>query len=86
MLIYPELSRSVTTFVASRHLTENESSFVENIPHTPPGPLGSVPNLVYLSTPREEGLQRSRLAHLALASPSTQAGCLQPAFADSTID
>ena len=57
-------------------LTENESSFVENIPHTPE-PLGTVPNLVYLSTPRGEGLQRSRLAHLA--SPSTQAGRLQPA-------
>ncbi len=49
---------------------------MENIPHTPPGPLGSVPNLVYLSTPRGEGLQRSSLAHLA--SPSTQAGRLQP--------
>ncbi len=59
-----------------KSLTENESSFMENIPHTPPGPLGSVPNLVYLSTPRGEGLQRSRLAHLA--SPSTQAGRLQP--------
>jgi hypothetical protein len=58
-------------------LTENESSFVENIPHTPLEPLGTAPNLVYLSTPRGEGLQRSRLAHLA--SPSTQAGRLQPA-------
>ena len=72
-------------YAAKSVLTENESSFVENIPHTPPGPLGTAPDLVYLSTPREEGLQRSRLAHLALASPSTQVGCLQPALADSTI-
>jgi hypothetical protein len=59
-------------------LTENESSFMENIPHTPPEPLGTAPNLVYLSTPREEGLQRSRLAHLA--SPSTQAGRLRSGY------
>ena len=32
--------------------TENESSFVENILHTPPEPLGTAPNLVYLSTRR----------------------------------
>jgi hypothetical protein len=40
----------VTQELGVMSLTENESSFVENIPHTPPEPLGTTPNLGYLST------------------------------------
>ena len=65
-----ERARTVTLYLIGVCIHVNNS-------YTRPRSTRTVPNLVYLAIPRREGLYRSRLARLA--SPSTQAGCLQSA-------
>ena len=50
-------------------------SLLYNIPHFQPRSAGIVPNLVHLSTPRWEGLYRSRLALFTLDRPPGRGAC-----------